>query len=902
MNKRISNITLYTTLIIALIFSALVIWNMKSLMSKFLAENKKEIRVFYTEQQKELIKNEVNRLVKRIYATKDAVEQNTIKNLRDQVRSAESFIHNVYMNHDKKYQEQHIEAMIASFNWNQNSGYFYVTDTKGLVVQHGADKEIIGKNILEMKEKYPRLHSFIVNTINKGEYYGYYDFYKPGENTELKEKLGYAIYSKSLGLIIGTGIYREDMDKLIQEEILETVKDERFGYKKYGYFWIFDKSYKTVFHIDPMLYRINLYNLQDIKGKYILRDFVNISLSEGKGFSSYFWNIPGEEEELEKISYLRYLPEWGWIVGSGFYYKNFDDLIAKEQSISQEVLSKAIRVNSLILTVLLAAVLSIAFFIYKRIKGIESEQEGYVNDLLQYKIVIDQSAIVSITDLGGKILHVNDEMCKVTGYRENELVGSRHTKLSHPDNPKSTYEELWKTITKGEIWRGIIKNLTKDGSYFYQKSTILPFRDKSGKIVRYIAVSYDVTEVFENKSQLQKYLHSDPLTDLKNRASLLLEIKNSKSADLAIIDIDGFHKINETYGMKVGDELLKMFAQSLSDNINLKRYDIYRLHSDVFAVFSQQSDKNLFIINVEKAVKEIAKNSFNIGDAEIIISNIVGYAHGSDNIMAHADAALQFAKANNVGHYIYDPIEVDNTKIYEQNSRVVKMLSKALEEDRVVPFFQIIHGGEIKKYECLMRIIDNDGRVISPAEFLDISKQTRYYPELTKIIARKSIDRFADTDFEFTLNISAEDILNSDTMNYIYNYALSKDVMNRLILEIVESESLSSYAAATITLNNFKSAGARIAIDDFGTGYSNFDYLLKIKADFIKIDGSIIKLINKDERAVDIVESIVSYARKLKMQTIAEFISDEKLSQKATQLKIDFQQGYYHGKPEKDLT
>jgi EAL domain-containing protein (putative c-di-GMP-specific phosphodiesterase class I) len=125
--------------------------------------------------------------------------------------------------------------------------------------------------------------------------------------------------------------------------------------------------------------------------------------------------------------------------------------------------------------------------------------------------------------------------------------------------------------------------------------------------------------------------------------------------------------------------------------------------------------------------------------------------------------------------------------------------------------------------------------------------------------------------------------------------------MNRLILEIVESESLSSYSSATAVLYKFKIAGARIAIDDFGTGYSNFDYLLKIKADFIKIDGSIIKLINKDERAVDIVQSIVSYAKKLKMKTIAEFISDASLAKKAAELGVDYQQGYHHGKPEKDL-
>jgi EAL domain-containing protein (putative c-di-GMP-specific phosphodiesterase class I) len=135
-------------------------------------------------------------------------------------------------------------------------------------------------------------------------------------------------------------------------------------------------------------------------------------------------------------------------------------------------------------------------------------------------------------------------------------------------------------------------------------------------------------------------------------------------------------------------------------------------------------------------------------------------------------------------------------------------------------------------------------------------------------------------------------------MAFIYDYALDKNVMSRMILELVESECLSSYTGATDILHRFKNTGAKIAIDDFGTGYSNFDYLLKIKADYIKIDGSIIKLITKDERAVDVVNSIVSYANKLKMKTIAEFISSEALSAKTKALGVNYQQGFYHGKPE----
>jgi len=898
MNKKISNITLFSSIIITIVFCAVIIISTWTILNKFAEKNSSAIRSFYITQQKELIKNEVNRLIKRIHATKTNALNLTKTNLSDQVNSAEEFISTIYMTHPEENQKSHIDSMISSFSWDHNAGYFYIISKDGVVLHHGARPEMVGKNIFKQKDNYPKLYDFIQHTIYKGHAFGEYNFYKPGGNTGLAQKLGYAKYNKSLGLIIGSGIYLDDFNQEVKDEILETVKDERFGFQNYGYFWIFDAEYNTVFHIDPGMYSTDLYNLKDTKGNYILRDFLKIATSEGRGFTSYYWNIPGRLEESEKISYLEYLPEWNWIVGSGFYFENFKELIKTEEAISKNVLNDQLRINSLVIFILFSIVSIISTMIYKRISSIEREQEDYLNDLLQYKTIIDKSAIVSITDLRGIILHVNDQMCYVTGFDKNELLGSRHTKLGHPDNPVETYQELWSTITAGKIWRGILKNLTKDGGYFYQKSTIIPFKNKHGEIVRYIAISHDVTEVFENKSQLQKYLNSDQLTELNNRSSLMLEIKNAKSGDLAIIDIDSFHNINETYGMKVGDELLRIFAKKLKEKSILNNYTLYRLHSDVFAIFSQQSDKNLFIMNVEKALSQITKETFKINGTDIIITTITGYAHGSDNIMSHADAALQFAKANNISHYVYDPLEVDNSKIYEQNSRVVKMLNEAIEEDRVIPFFQPIIGGEEKKYETLMRIVNDDGSIVSPAEFIDISKQTRFYPTLTKLIVTKAIDKFADSATEFSINISSEDITNPNTMSYIYEYAQERGVIDRLILEIVESESLSSYSATEAILHKFKQEGAKIAIDDFGTGYSNFDYLLKLKADFIKIDGSIIKLINKDERAVDVVTSIVSYAKKLKMKTIAEFISDESLSIKAKELGIDYQQGYYHGKPE----
>jgi PAS domain S-box-containing protein/diguanylate cyclase (GGDEF)-like protein len=900
MKTRISNISLFTALTIACVFSGIILWNMQSTFTKFTRENKEGLRTFYVDQQKKLIKNEVERLTRRISATKNAVIKAAEKNLRDKVNSAQDFIQNVYMTHkaDQDLYKSHIDNMITSFSWANQSGYFYILSGDGTLRHHGTNPELVGTNIYALKNKFPDLIQFFEEVKTRGSALKQYTYYKPGKGSKEYKKLGYAVYNRSLDIVIGSGFYMDSLNEQGKQATLDFISKDRFGYQNYGYFWIFSTDYKTIFHIDPKIYHADLRTLRDENNKRVIKEFVEIATTKGSGFSTYYWEIPGQATAAQKISYLVYIPDWDWIVGSGFYFENFYDLVGTVETISRSLLKQEVIKNCLMIIALFIVTLTAALFVYKKIRSIEAAQKKFLNDLMQYKTVIDKSAIVSIADLKGKIIHVNDEMCEVTGFHRDELLNASHSLLSHPDTPEVTYKELWATIKQGKTWQGIFKNLKKDGGYFFQKSTIVPFKDKDGNVIKYISISHDVTEVFENKSQLQKYLNFDTLTELNNRNSLLMDIKKAKSADLAIIDIDDFHRINETYGMKTGDKLLKLFASRLSEHHRLYRYFIYRLHSDVFAVFSTQSDKNIFIIDVETALKDIVKETFVIGDKELMISTITGYAHGSDNIMAHADAALQFAKANNIDHYAYDPLKLDNSKIYEQNIRVVKMLSSAIDEDRVVPFFQPITGTGGPKYESLMRIKDTDGGIIPPAQFLEISKQTRFYPTLTKIMVKKTIDTFVNDDSRFTINISTEDILNKETMAFIYDYALEHNVMSRMVLELVESESLSSFAGATDIIYRFKNAGAKIAIDDFGTGYSNFDYLLKIKADYIKIDGSIIKLITQDERAVDVVHSIVSYAHKLKMKPIAEFISNEALCLKAKALGIDYQQGFYYGKPE----
>jgi EAL domain-containing protein (putative c-di-GMP-specific phosphodiesterase class I) len=199
-----------------------------------------------------------------------------------------------------------------------------------------------------------------------------------------------------------------------------------------------------------------------------------------------------------------------------------------------------------------------------------------------------------------------------------------------------------------------------------------------------------------------------------------------------------------------------------------------------------------------------------------------------------------------------------------------------------------------------MRLIDEEGAIISPYSFLDISKKSKLYINLTQSIIRKSFAYFSDKNFEFSINLTVEDIMDSNLRIFLDNELERFGSYSKVIFELVESEGIECLEEVSTFIRSMKSKGCRIAIDDFGTGYSNFDYLIKLQADFIKIDGSLIKQIAHDSNSYNVVETIVQFAKKQNIKTIAEFVSDELIAQKVIELDIDYSQGYYYGAPKSE--
>ena len=200
-----------------------------------------------------------------------------------------------------------------------------------------------------------------------------------------------------------------------------------------------------------------------------------------------------------------------------------------------------------------------------------------------------------------------------------------------------------------------------------------------------------------------------------------------------------------------------------------------------------------------------------------------------------------------------------------------------------------------------MRIVDENNTYIAPIHFLELAKRNKLYHQLTKIMIEKTFEKFKDVSYLVSINKSVEDILNRDIYNFILEKLHTSQMGKRVVFEIIESEGIENFDGVIEFINEVKKYGARVSIDDFGTGYSNFEYLMKLKVDYIKIDGSMIKNIDVNKDSQLITQTIVDFAKKMNIQTVAEFVYSKNIFDKIVELDVDYAQGYYFGEPSENI-
>lgn len=432
---------------------------------------------------------------------------------------------------------------------------------------------------------------------------------------------------------------------------------------------------------------------------------------------------------------------------------------------------------------------------------------------------------------------------------------------------------------------------------------------KSNDITKRIDHINNVEEISSMQEVFNKMLDSiefqffnDHLTKLPNRRKLIEILEKRDNKVLMIINIDKFQELNDLYGHNEGDNILKQFAEFLKTQL-VDDAILFRLHSDEYGLlFSNEDEIEYFEKYITVLTTAISKTKFHVdnGRSDVFLNCTVGIAHGNTLLLANSDIALKQAKKRKVNYLVYDQsMQVEHQ--YEQNMQWTKRIKDAIKDDRIVSLFQPIvdcKTQKIVKYESLIRMVDENGEFISPMYFLDLAKKNKLYHELTKIVIHKTFDAFIDSKYTVSINLSVDDILNPEIVNLLKDKLTKTGIGSKIVFEIIESEGIENFENVMKFITEIKKFGCQISIDDFGTGYSNFEYLMKLKIDYIKIDASMIKNIDTNNESEMITETIVDFAKKFGIKTVAEFVYSKSVFDKVNELGVDYAQGYYFGKPE----
>lgn len=456
--------------------------------------------------------------------------------------------------------------------------------------------------------------------------------------------------------------------------------------------------------------------------------------------------------------------------------------------------------------------------------------------------------------------------------------------------------------TKNEFENGV-KSKDEIGFLASQFNTLLDQVENNRKTLD--------EHVQQKTKEIQNKLYIDELTNLKNRTALEDDIKDDDFVSIALIDIDSFDHINELYGFSTGNLVLIEVAKVLNEFATKYNVHVYRFYGNVYCLADKKmmgfSRYDEFITELCKLFKNRAIHIEELS-LDIFINITLGISIAQEEPVKTAGIALKKAKKANMKFFVYNN-EIDTKEVIKKSMYWREKIKLAIEEDLVTPFYQPIFNREkvIVKYETLMRLRDknDEGETIylSPYLFLDISVKTKQYLQLSNQVISKAFADLSKTEKQVSLNLSFKDILDLDFVQSLDKNLdkIDNEKKQQIVFEILESDYITDYTLLEEFIIKYRDQGIQIAIDDFGTGYSNFAHILKIRPNYIKIDGSLIKNINTEKSSYELVKSIIDFSKALNIKVIAEFVHSAEVYKTVLDLGVDEFQGFYLAEPNKKI-
>jgi diguanylate cyclase (GGDEF)-like protein/PAS domain S-box-containing protein len=425
----------------------------------------------------------------------------------------------------------------------------------------------------------------------------------------------------------------------------------------------------------------------------------------------------------------------------------------------------------------------------------------------------------------------------------------------------------------------------------------------------------DITEKRKSQEKLNYLATHDSLTGLFNRHYSEEHLKNITQNmpqfhhALMCIDLDHFKIINDTFGHQKGDELLKEIAEMIQKKCR-KTDVVCRLGGDEFAIFLHKVNETKALQAAETIQKVISDFSFLINEQRINLGCSIGITliDGSvdkpDDYFKRANVALYTAKGRgrNVIH-VYN-IHDDVSEELKRRINIAQKIRTAIRENRMVLYYQPIFDvkqNRISHYEALIRLREPDGRLIYPGDFIPALESVGEMHILDRWVIRlatKALQNYPELT-NLAINLSAQAFKDESLVPIIIdNLAQTGVKPSRITFELTESASLFNLQITKDVIHQLHQLGCSFSVDDFGSGFSSFTYLKELPADYIKLDGSFIRNIERDPVDQALVKSMIEVIQAIGKKAIAEYVENEAIIKLLIDMGIDYAQGYHIGQPQ----
>lgn len=390
----------------------------------------------------------------------------------------------------------------------------------------------------------------------------------------------------------------------------------------------------------------------------------------------------------------------------------------------------------------------------------------------------------------------------------------------------------------------------------------------------------------------------DYLFDRQALLHYLSDLPRDREVMLLLFELEDLDEWFSIYSpnvvSKAGEEILGI----VNEIIPLES-KFFQISDDKYCILFPNIDtrKGIEFAHILKTLIIERKTCTNLSEVDVMISSglVIGKV---DIIIPKAFSAIKHAKKLVSKIYFLD---IDDEIFKEQQTKEIAynaLIKDAVQQGKIVPFYQPIYDNKLKKitkFECLARLLDNN-RVLYPFDFLEQVRLMGFMRSITFSIINNSFQVFAKNKLEFSINITEEDIRDTQMIDYLRNRCEKYGINpNRIIIEILEDIEFDDDDLIVNNILILKDMGFKIAIDDFGYANSNFGRLIKMQIDYIKIDGRFIK--NMDSNAIShkIVRSIADFAKNIGVQCIAEHVHSKTVQNLVKNLGIEFSQGYFIG-------